>query len=43
MTANKPALRTRTSAWSEEFTKLKTGMDPDGNKLRKFVTDQMLG
>lgn len=38
-----PPLRIRTSAWSEAFTKLKTGLDPDGRKLQQMVTAQMLG
>lgn len=43
MEADSPALRTRTSVWGEEFTKLKTGLDPDGRKLQQAVTEQILG
>ena len=38
-----PPLRTRTSEWSEDFTKLKTQADPDGTLLRDQVIAQMLG
>ncbi len=41
--AEEPPLRIRTSTWSEEFTKLKTGLDPDGRKLQRQVTEQFLG
>ncbi len=40
--AKEPPLRTRTSGWSEEFTKLKTGLDPDGRKQRDLVVEQFL-
>jgi len=40
--AENPPLRTRTSAWSEEFTKLKTGLDPDGQKQRDLVVESFL-
>ena len=43
MQAQTPPLRIRTSDWSEEFTKLKTGLDPDGLKQQKMVVDQFLG
>lgn len=38
-----PPLRTRTSDWSEALCQLKTGLDPDGHKLRAQVTRQFLG
>lgn len=37
-----PPLRTRTSDWSETFTKLKTQADPDGTKLLKMVRQDFL-
>ncbi|WP_424929151.1 SDR family oxidoreductase [Amaricoccus tamworthensis] len=43
MEAEEPPLRIRTSAWSEGFTKLKTGLDPDGRKLQRLVSEQILG
>ncbi len=43
VSSENPPLRTRTSPWSEEFTKLKTSADPDGSKLAKLVYEQMLG
>jgi len=43
MQAQTPPLRIRTSDWSEAFTKLKTGLDPDGLKQQKMVVDQFLG
>lgn len=43
MQSDAPALRTRTSVWGEEFTKLKTELDPDGRKLQRAVTEQILG
>ncbi|SET83006.1 SDR family oxidoreductase [Paracoccus homiensis] len=43
MQAEQPALRTRTSAWAEEFTRLKTGLDPDGRKQQQMVIDQIMG
>jgi NAD(P)-dependent dehydrogenase (short-subunit alcohol dehydrogenase family) len=41
--ADRPPVRMRTSAWSEEFTALKTGLDPDGFKQMKQVIEQFLG
>ncbi len=38
-----PPVRTRTSPWSEEFTKLKTIGDPDGKTLRAKVIADLLG
>ena len=35
-----PPLRTRTSPWAEEFTRLKTQADPDGNKLLAEVIEK---
>ena len=43
MQAQTPPLRIRTSDWSEAFTKLKTGLDPDGLKQQKMVVGQFLG
>ncbi|WP_411958540.1 SDR family oxidoreductase [Paracoccus homiensis] len=43
MQAEQPALRTRTSVWAEEFTRLKTGLDPDGRKQQQMVIDQIMG
>jgi NAD(P)-dependent dehydrogenase (short-subunit alcohol dehydrogenase family) len=40
--AKEPPIRTRTSRWSEEFTALKTGLDPDGKLLQAKVIDQFL-
>jgi NAD(P)-dependent dehydrogenase (short-subunit alcohol dehydrogenase family) len=40
--ADHPPLRTRTSQWAETFTRLKTGLDPDGSKLSAQVYQQML-
>lgn len=37
-----PPVRTRTSAWGEEFCKFKTMADPDGTKLRDQVIAQNL-
>jgi NAD(P)-dependent dehydrogenase (short-subunit alcohol dehydrogenase family) len=37
-----PPLRTRTSDWSETFTRLKTQADPDGTKLLKMVRQDFL-
>lgn len=42
MAAEQPPLRTRTSDWSEAFTKLKTGLDPDGLKQHAQVVEQFL-
>ncbi|WP_309666705.1 SDR family NAD(P)-dependent oxidoreductase, partial [Tabrizicola sp.] len=38
----KPPIRTRTSQWGETFTRLKTGLDPDGGKLADQVHQRML-
>jgi len=38
-----PPLRTRTSEWSENLTRLKTQADPDGTKLRDHIIGAMLG
>lgn len=38
-----PPVRLRTSAWSEEFTRLKTQADPDGKKQQARVIQEMLG
>lgn len=38
-----PPVRRRTSAWSEEFTRLKTAADPDGRLLQARVVAEMLG
>ena len=43
MAAEKPPVRTRTSNWSEAFTKLKTELDPDGRKQQALVIEQFLG
>lgn len=43
MTAEVPPIRTRTSDWSEAFTNLKTGLDPDGRKQQQIVVEKMLG
>jgi len=43
MEAATPPLRTRTSKWGEEFTRLKTGLDPDGLKLVSQVAAGFLG
>ncbi len=40
--ADQPPLRLRTSQWGETFTRLKTGLDPDGSKLSAQVYQQML-
>lgn len=37
-----PPIRTRTSKWSEDFTHLKTGLDPDGRKLQAEVIEAFL-
>lgn len=41
--ADKPPIRTRTSKWSEDFTSLKTGLDPDGRKQQAKVIEELLG
>ena len=40
--AGEPPIRIRTSTWSEDFTSLKTGLDPDGKKLQAKVFAQFL-
>lgn len=40
--AAEPPLRVRTSSWSEDFTGLKTGLDPDGRKQRDLVVESFL-
>ena len=40
--AAEPPIRIRTSAWSEEFTRLKTMADPDGKKLQAEVIERFL-
>lgn len=42
MGSEKPPVRTRTSQWSEDFSKLKTGLDPDGLKQQSRVAEQFL-
>ena len=42
MARQTPAIRVRTSDWAEEFTQLKTGLDPDGRKVQAMVIDRML-
>ena len=37
-----PPVRIRTSEWSEAFTKLKTGMDPDGLKQQKALIERFM-
>ncbi|MBM7035197.1 SDR family oxidoreductase [Vibrio ulleungensis] len=37
-----PPVRTRTSAWGEEFTSLKTQADPDGSKLQAKISSQLI-
>lgn len=43
MNMGQPPVRTRTSEWSEAFTKLRTGLDPDGRKQQNLVIEQFLG
>ncbi len=40
--AQDPPIRIRTSNWSEEFTRLKTELDPDGKKQQAAVIEQFL-
>jgi NAD(P)-dependent dehydrogenase (short-subunit alcohol dehydrogenase family) len=40
--SEQPPVRTRTSEWSEDFSKLKTGLDPDGLKQQSLVAEQFL-
>lgn len=42
MGSEQPPVRTRTSEWSEDFSKLKTGLDPDGLKQQSLVAEQFL-
>ncbi|SFJ89503.1 SDR family oxidoreductase [Jannaschia pohangensis] len=42
ITTKKTPVRIRTSDWAEEFAGLKTGLDPDGNKLRRLVMERFL-
>ena len=42
MGSEHPPVRTRTSEWSEDFSKLKTGLDPDGLKQQSLVAEQFL-
>ena len=42
MGSEHPPVRTRTSEWSEDFSKLKTGLDPDGLKQQSLVSEQFL-
>ena len=37
-----PPIRLRTSQWGEDFTKLKTGLDPDGKMQQAAVIEQFL-
>ena len=43
MAQDNPPIRARTSEWSENFTALKTTVDPDGKKQQMAVIDMMLG
>ena len=40
--ATDPPVRIRTSAWAEEFTRLKTVADPDGKLLQRQVIERFL-
>ncbi len=42
MDASEPPIRVRSSKWAEEFTALKTGLDPDGRKLQAQVIARFL-
>lgn len=42
MAAEKPPIRTRTSKWGEEFARLKTELDPTGEKQQAAVIKQFL-
>lgn len=42
MGSEHPPVRTRTSEWSEDFSKLKTGLDPDGLRQQSLVAEQFL-
>ena len=42
MGSQQPPVRTRTSEWSEDFSKLKTGLDPDGLRQQSLVAEQFL-
>ena len=41
--AKSPPLRVRTSEWSENITRFKTGSDPDGLKQRDLIVEHFLG
>ena len=41
--AKSPPLRIRTSEWSENITRFKTGLDPDGHKQRDLIVEHFLG
>ncbi|MCJ7872286.1 hypothetical protein [Phaeobacter sp. J2-8] len=43
MNSAQPPVRIRTSDWANDLTQLKTGLDPDGRKLRDLVYDRFLG
>lgn len=43
MQSDTPPLRTRTSEWSEDFTRLKTTGDPTGRKQVQDVVERFLG
>ncbi|MCF3593879.1 SDR family oxidoreductase [Rhodobacteraceae bacterium LMO-12] len=42
MEAETPPIRTRTSKWGEDFTRLKTGLDPKGERQQAAVIEQFL-
>lgn len=37
-----PPVRIRSSAWAEEFTRLKTGLDPEGRQQQRIVAETFL-
>lgn len=37
-----PPIRVRSSDWAEEFTRIKTGLDPDGTKQQQMVVKTFL-
>lgn len=43
MNSAQPPVRIRTSDWANDLTQLKTGLDPDGRKLRDLVYHRFLG
>jgi NAD(P)-dependent dehydrogenase (short-subunit alcohol dehydrogenase family) len=43
LNAAEPPIRTRTTQWSEQLCALKTGLDPDGHKLKAKVIADFLG